>query len=88
MLWLAVLVLSYAWGMNPGISEAKEDRVREGWRYSSAGKEGSFRKVGGKFWLETNLEGVEVEFEEKGRHAAYVELFDRGRMLWLRLHDD
>lgn len=87
-LCLVVLLSTGAWAADPRGSSAKEKQVREGWRYELAGKEGSFRKVGGKHWLETNPDGVELEFEEMGRQASYVELLDRSRSLWLRLYDD
>jgi hypothetical protein len=69
-----------------GPSEGAQDR--NAWLYKASGKDGSFRKQTGKQWLETTGEGVEIGFDEVERTDQFVELFDRGRMMWLRLYSD
>jgi hypothetical protein len=46
------------------------------------------QKEDGKRWSEKTVEGTHFHFEEVGRTAKYVELFDRSRTMWLRLYDD
>jgi hypothetical protein len=67
---------------------AKGAKARNAWLYTASGKDGSFRKETAKRWLETTPEGGEIAFEEVERTDKYVELFDRGRAMWLRLYSD
>ncbi len=63
-------------------------RARNAWLYDVSGKRGWFEKVAGRRWLETTPDGGQYQFEELARTAGYVELFDRSRTMWLRLHAD
>jgi len=56
------------------------------WLYSTAQGAGAFRSEDGGQWIETTPTGLEWFFKETVRTAAYVELSDPTRRLWLRLH--
>ena len=62
-------------------------RKKLAWVYDRSGKQGWFRPVGNKKWIETTTEGPRREFEEMAT-GAYVELVDRNRNLWVRLYAD
>lgn len=59
--------------------------TRQAWLYRASGKPGWFVKVADKRWAETTPDGGGFNFEEVGRTARYVELFDRSRTMWVRL---
>jgi hypothetical protein len=58
------------------------------WLYKASGKDCSFQKEAGKRWVETTADGGQQQFEEVARTAGYVELYDKGRTMWVRLHAD
>lgn len=64
------------------------ESAREAWRYQAGGQDGWFRKEAGKQWVEAATDGGRYDFEELARTPQYVELFDRGRTIWLRLYAD
>jgi WD40 repeat protein len=59
-----------------------QDTDRTYWKHSK----GSFKKVADKQWVEKGPDG-EHQFVEKARVKAYVELFDKGRNVTVRLTD-
>jgi hypothetical protein len=67
---------------------ARPSQSRTAWLYKASGKEGWFKQETGKQWIETTTDGMQFQFEEVARVAGYVELFDRGRTMRLRLYSD
>jgi hypothetical protein len=61
---------------------------RNAWLYKADGKQGWFKKEDGKQWLETTADGGLLAFEETARTPKYVELFDKSRIIRVRLHAD
>jgi Tfp pilus assembly protein PilF len=56
---------------------------RSYWRYG----DGAFKYLGKYRWVERKDSGTSFRFIEKHRTDAYIELYDRGRDCWVRLHD-
>jgi hypothetical protein len=87
---LLVVHLLLLGGMAFGQDERpmKEAPAKNAWLYGTSEKQGSFLKGTGKEWTETTPEGGRLSFEEVRRTEQYVELFDRGRAMSLRLYAD
>ncbi|HEX3314657.1 MAG TPA: hypothetical protein VHR72_07175, partial [Gemmataceae bacterium] len=66
----------------------KAAELRDVWLYRQSGKIGSFQRDAARHWIETTVPGTEHDFEESARRSDYVELFDRGRKMRLRLFRD
>src|ERR1022692_678213 len=61
---------------------------RNAWLYKADGEQGWFKKEDGKQWIETTADGGQLAFEEVARTPKYIELFDKSRMIRVRLHAD
>jgi hypothetical protein len=59
----------------------------QAWLYSTNTASGAFRQEGEGHWVETTATGDRVMFEEASRTNQYLELYDHGRGLWLRIND-
>jgi hypothetical protein len=86
LLVVALITLEAVAADPPPQKPAAAER-RASWIYfSDAGKEGRIKKVNAFDWIENTTDGGQQRFVEVGRTPEYVELFDRTRALWLRLH--
>ncbi len=61
---------------------------RNAWLYKAKGQDGWFKKEAGKQWIEMTADGGMLQFEEVARTPKYVEVFDKSRMMRVRLHAD
>ena len=65
-----------------------DPKVRDAWLYKINNKDGWVKKGPDKKWLETAVDGVQIQFEEISRTAEHVELFDKSREVTVRLFAD
>jgi hypothetical protein len=92
---LALFALTPAWADGGGYrqprryyEERRERRDdRRVWTYD-VNRGGSFEQQRGRRWLELRRNGPPIAFIEVDRTEDYVELYDEGRDLYVRLHDD
>lgn len=70
------------------LDPSKGEQARNAWLYKLSGKDGWFRRETDKSWIESTPDGRQCHFEELEATDNYVELFDRTRMMWLRLYSD
>jgi len=67
---------------------APADQTRRAWLYHASDGDGVFTKENDNQWIEEGSGGTQFQFEEAARTAGYIELFDPGRKMWLRLYSD
>jgi hypothetical protein len=58
----------------------------QAWLYTTPAGQGFFQHEGGGRWFELTPDGHRLSFMEAGRSPQYVELYDAGRRMRLRLH--
>ena len=74
---------------HPAGQTQEDDQARSTWLYyNDSGTEGRFKKGNGRDWIEKTTDGGEMRFVEVARTAEYVELYDRTRLMRLRLAAD
>src|SRR6266540_1230823 len=67
--------------------DLRERDGREVWRYVANGG-GAFQRVRGREWAEYRNNGDPIWHREVGRTPEYVELYDSGRRLGVRIYTD
>jgi hypothetical protein len=67
--------------------QERERDSREVWRYFANGG-GAFQRVRGRQWAEYRNTGDPIYYREVARTPEFVELFDQGRSLGVRLYPD
>ena len=71
----------------PQERQYRERDSREVWRYFANGG-GAFQRVRDRQWAEYRNTGDPIYFREVARTPEYVELFDPGRNLSIRIYPD